>query len=67
MNNACSGSPTSTFTSPVGVCNNNNGDGEFFTCGTSPTPSRKISASSNIYPINILFFMVMSVFSFILI
>ena len=54
MNNFCNGIAATNINAPVGVCFNNNGDGEFFTCGTSPTPSRKISASSNIYPVNII-------------
>ena len=67
MNNVCSGAPMSTFNSPVGICNNNNGDGEFFNCvSSSPSPQSKIS-SSNIYHLDKLFFAVIVIFSFILI
>lgn len=66
MNNICSGSPSSTFNAPVGVCYNNNGDGEFYTCGA--TSSKTISSlANNLYHMNIFIFFVITLSSMIFI
>lgn len=68
MNNFCNGIAATSINAPVGVCFNNNGDGEFYTCSSSSPPSSPIKSSANsIYHMNILVFFIITIFAMILI